>query len=300
MSPLHKVKVGTRGSKLALAQARPMIDFLRGQGIEIEWKEFTTSGDKWLAGPLDERGGSGFFTKELEAALLERDVDLLIHSLKDVALDRPKGIVPACFPLREDPRDILVLRHDAPALEDGPVIGTSAVRRERMLGAAFPKMRFTWIRGNVPTRVHRVREGMLRDEPLHGTVLAASGLNRLDLDLSGLVLRPFETHELLPAPGQGCLLAETREDFPELIEALLSYEDPVSRRCVLLERAVLRGIGGGCQQPLGALAMPLGRGRFRLEAAFAAEDGIRKGVAEGQADEDLAGAVLAQMGFPCA
>ncbi len=300
MGSLNKVRVGTRGSKLALAQAKPMVDFLRGQGLEIDWREFTTSGDKWLAGPLDERGGSGFFTKELEDALLDGEVDLLIHSLKDVALDRPAGIVPACFPLREDPRDILVLRSDAPALEDGPVIGTSAVRRERMLGAAFPKLRFTWIRGNVPTRVHRVREGMLRDEPLHGTVLAAAGLNRLDLDLTGLSLRPFEPSELLPAPGQGCLLAETRADFPALVEALKSYEDPVTRRCVLLERAVLRGIGGGCQQPLGALALPLGRGRFSLEAAFAAEDGIRRGRAEGQADEDLAGAVLAQMGFPCA
>jgi len=277
-----------------------MVEFLRQQGIEIDWREFTTSGDKWLAGPLDERGGSGFFTKELEAALLEHEVDLLIHSLKDVALDRPRGIVPACFPHREDSRDVIVLRADAPPLEEGPTIGTSAVRRERMLGAAWPRMRFTWIRGNVPTRVQRVREGLLRDEVLHGTVLAAAGLNRLDLDLDGLVLRYLEPSELLPAPGQGCLLAETREDFPELVEVLKSYEDPVTRRCVLMERAVLKGIGGGCQQPLGALALPLGRGLFRLQAAFAAEDGIRRGSAEGPADEDLPGIVLQQMGLPCA
>ena len=122
MGSLNKVRVGTRGSKLALAQAKPMVDFLRGQGLEIDWREFTTSGDKWLAGPLDERGGSGFFTKELEDALLDGEVDLLIHSLKDVALDRPAGIVPACFPLREDPRDILVLRSE---FEGG---FTSAVR----------------------------------------------------------------------------------------------------------------------------------------------------------------------------
>ncbi|MBI4911568.1 MAG: hydroxymethylbilane synthase [Acidobacteria bacterium] len=293
-----KIRVGTRGSKLALAQARPMVEFLRAQGIEIEWKEFTTSGDKWLAGPLDENRGSGFFTKELEAALLEGDVDLLIHSLKDVALDRPHGIVPACVPTREDPRDVLVLREDAPAFADGCVIGTSSVRRERMLAAAFPGARFTWIRGNVPTRVHRVREGVLRDAPLHGTVLAAAGLRRLDLDLSGLRVRPLEAHELLPAPGQGALLAETREDRPDIVEALKGYEDSVTHRCVLLERAVLRGIGGGCQQPLAAFAEPLGRGRFRLQAAFAGEQGLRRGCAEGSPEEDLPGRVLAEMGLP--
>lgn len=293
------IRVGTRSSKLALAQARPMVDHLRNQGIEIEWREFTTSGDKWLAGPLDERGGSGFFTKELEASLLEHEVDLLIHSLKDVALDRPRGIVPACIPKREDPRDILVMRKDAPAFADGPTIGTSSVRRERMLAAAFPAAKFTWIRGNVPTRVHRVREGVLRDEPLHGTVLAAAGLLRLELDLEGLDVRSFEPSELLPAPGQGALLAETREDAGHVIEALKAYHDAVTARCVLLERSVLRGIGGGCQQPLGALALPLGRGMFRLEAAFADGAGIRRGAAEGHQDEDLAGIVLRQMGFPC-
>ena len=293
------IRVGTRSSKLAIAQARPMIDHLRNQDLEIEWREFTTSGDKWLAGPLDERGGSGFFTKELEASLLDREVDLLIHSLKDVALDRPQGIIPACIPTREDPRDILVMRKDAPAFADGPTIGTSSVRRERMLAVAFPAARFTWIRGNVPTRVHRVREGVLREQPLHGTVLAAAGLRRLDLDLEGLEVRAFEPAELLPAPGQGALLAETREDAGHVIEALKAYHDAVTARCVLLERSVLRGIGGGCQQPLGALALPIGRGLFRLEAAFADGVGIRRGAAEGHQDEDLAGMVLRQLGFPC-
>lgn len=294
------IRVGTRGSKLALAQARPMVDHLRDQGFEIEWREFTTSGDKWLAGPLDERGGSGFFTRELEDSLLQGEVDLLIHSLKDVALDRPEGIVPACIPGREDFRDVLVMRADAPAMADGPVIGTSSVRRERMLAALWPAATFTWIRGNVPTRLHRVREGVLRDAPLHGTVLAAAGLNRLDLDLEGLVARLLEPSELVPAPGQGALLAETRADAGFVLEALKGYHDSVTARCVLLERSVLRGIGGGCQQPLGALAQPLGRGGFRLEAAFADGNGVRRGVTEGSQDQDLAGEVLRQLGFPCA
>jgi hydroxymethylbilane synthase len=296
---MSTIRVGTRSSKLALAQARPLVDFLRTQGFEIEWREFTTSGDKWLAGPLDERGGSGFFTRELEDSLLAGEVDLLIHSLKDVALDRPVGIVPACIPKREDPRDVLLLRADAPAFADGPTIGTSSVRRERMLSAAYPAAKFIWIRGNVPTRVQRVREGVLRDEPLHGTVLAAAGLRRLELNLEGLVTRAFEPHELLPAPGQGALLAETREDAGHVLEALKGYHDSVTARCVLMERSVLRGIGGGCQQPLGALALPLGRGLFKLEAAYADADGLRHGAAEGQQDEDLAGLVLRQMGFAC-
>ncbi len=297
---VSRIRVGTRASKLALGQARPMVDYLRAQGFEIEWREFTTSGDKWLAGPLDERGGSGFFTKELEASLLSDEVDLLIHSLKDVALDRPAGIIPACIPTREDPRDLLVMRQDAPAFADGPTLGTSSVRRERMLAALWPEARFIWIRGNVPTRVHRVREGVLREEPLHGTVLAAAGVRRLDLDLEGLTARVLEPQELLPAPGQGALLAETRADAHFVVEALKGYHDSVTARCVLLERSVLRGIGGGCQQPLGALALPLGRGMFHLEAAFADEAGIRRGEAEGHQDEDLAGRVLGQLGFPCA
>ena len=293
---MKQVIVGTRGSELAKAQAAPLVDHLRAKGYEVSWRLFTTSGDKWLEGPLDKAGGTGFFTKELEAALLAKEVDLLIHSLKDVALDRPAGIVTACIPEREDPSDWLILRQDAPR---NPVIGTSAVRRERLLKAAMPEASFTWIRGNVPTRVQRVKEGALRDAPLHGAVLAGAGLRRLNLDLSGLLSRPLRFDQLLPAPGQGALLVETREDRPDLVEAFADLNDEPTVRAVWLERRVLRGIGGGCQQPFGAHAEPLQGGGFRLRAAYAGETGIRKALAEGADPAMLVSAVLRQLEVPC-
>jgi len=294
---LKQVIVATRGSELAKAQAAPLVDHLRTKGYEISWRLFTTSGDQWLEGPLDKAGGTGFFTKELEAALLAKEADLLIHSLKDVALDRPEGIVTACIPEREDPSDWLLLRQDAPT---NPVIGTSAVRRERLLQAAMPEASFTWLRGNVPTRVQRVREGVLRDAPLHGAVLAGAGLRRLGLDLSGLRFRPLRFEQLLPAPGQGALLAETREDRTDLLEAFADLNDALTVKAIWLERRVLRGLGGGCQQPLGAHAEPLEGGGFRLRAAYAGEGCIRRALAEGDDPAMLVEAVLRQLEVPCA
>ncbi|MFN8012797.1 MAG: hydroxymethylbilane synthase [Holophagaceae bacterium] len=290
---MKPVIVGTRGSKLATAQAEFLVEHLKAKGFEVAWKLFTTSGDRWLEGPLDQRGGTGFFTKELEDALVQGQVDVLIHSLKDVAIERPAGIVTACIPEREDPSDWMVMRRDFPA--DG-VVGTSSVRRERMLRAAHPDWRFTWIRGNVPTRVQRVRDGRLRDEPLHATLLAASGLKRLGLDLADLDVRPMAPEELLPAPGQGALLAETRPDRADVIEAFAGLHCETTARCVALERGVLKGLGGGCQMPLGALATVDAGGAIRLRAVHAADDGIRRSESEARDDAEALRAVLAGLG----
>jgi hydroxymethylbilane synthase len=291
---MKQVTLATRGSLLAVGQAEPMVRFLEAKGYEVAWRKFSTSGDVWLQGPLDKQGGTGFFTKELEDALEAGQADLLIHSLKDVSLERPAGIISACIPHREDSSDWLVMRPDAP---DDLVIGTSAVRRERMLRELFPKARFTWIRGNVPTRLQRVRDGILRDEPLHATMLAAAGLKRLGLDLSGLVVRALTPHELPPAPGQGALLAEARADRLDLVEALAELHDPVTARCVTLERNVLAGIGGGCQQPLGALAEPQADGSLMLRAAYAGADGLRRAEARGTDDAVLLATVLKGLGL---
>ncbi|BDU77859.1 hydroxymethylbilane synthase [Mesoterricola sediminis] len=288
-----KIVLGTRGSLLAVQQSEDLVAYLRARGHEVAWKRFTTHGDQWLAGPLGKETGTGFFTKELEDALLAQDVDLLIHSFKDVSLDRPAGITTACVPQREDSADWLVLRPDAPA---NPVIGTSSERRLKFLRQALPHASFTWIRGNVPTRLQRVRDGELRGEPLHGTVLAAAGLRRLGLDLSGLDVRPLRPDELLPAPAQGALLAECREGDTALQEALAGFHHPLTAHCVALERAVLRGIGGGCQQPLGALASPEGDG-FRLRAAYAGPDGIAWAQAAGTDDAALVAEVLRGLGL---
>ena len=289
-----KIVLGTRGSQLAVQQSEALVAYLRAAGHVIEWKRFTTHGDQWLAGPLGKETGTGFFTRELEESLLAGEVDLLLHSFKDVSLERPEGIITACVPEREDSADLLILRPDAP---EHPVIGTSSERRLRFLTQALPKASFTRIRGNVPTRVQRVRDGELRDAPLHGTVLAASGLKRLGLDLSGLVVRPFEPQELLPAPAQGALLVEARRGEPALAEALAGFHHALTLRLVTLERAVLAGIGGGCQQPLGALAVLEADGQVHLRAAYAGDDGIRWAQARGRDDAALAAEVVRGLGL---
>jgi hydroxymethylbilane synthase len=291
---MKSVTVATRGSALAVGQAVPLVRFLESKGYEVAWRKLSTSGDQWLQGPLDKQGSTGFFTKELEDAMASGQADLLIHSLKDVSLERPAGIIPACIPLREDPSDWLVMRPDAP---EDLVIGTSAVRREKVLRTLFPKARFTWIRGNVQTRLQRVRDGVMRDEPIHATLLAAAGLKRLGLDLSDLVVRPLTPEELPSAPGQGALLAEARADRPDLVEALADFHDAMTARCVTLERSVLAGIGGGCQQPLGALATPQADGSLRLQAAYGAEDGLRRAEAQGTDDAVLLQTILQGLGL---
>jgi hydroxymethylbilane synthase len=289
-----KIVLGTRGSQLAVQQSEALVAFLRAAGHVIDWKRFTTHGDKWLAGPLGKETGTGFFTRELEDSLLAGDVDMLIHSFKDVSLERPAGIVTACVPEREDSADLLLMRPGAPG---HPVIGTSSERRLQFLGAALPNARFTWIRGNVPTRVQRVRDGELRGEPLHGTILAAAGVRRLGLDLSGLEVRPFAPSELLPAPAQGALLVEARAGDEALIEALRGFHHPPTLRLVTLERAVLAGIGGGCQQPLGALAQALPDGAIRLRAGYALAGGLRWADARGADDAALVAEVLRGLGL---
>ncbi len=267
----RRVVLGTRGSLLAVEQARPVAAHLEAKGWEVDWRRFTTHGDRWLEGPLDSHRGAGFFTRELEEALQHGALDLVVHSLKDVALERPEGLVTACIPRREDPLDWLLMRADAPT---HPRIGTGAVRRQQLLCRTLPEATFTWIRGNVPTRLQHLRAGELRGEPLHGTLLAAAGLRRLGLDLSDLCVPRLAPEELLPAPGQGALLAECRAGHAALLEALSDLHHEATGRCVALERAVLAGLGGGCQQPLGAFAEALPEGRFRLRAAFARPSGI--------------------------
>ena len=289
-----KIVLGTRGSQLAVQQSEALVAYLEANGHTLEWKRFTTHGDQWLAGPLGKEEGAGFFTKELEDALLAREVDLLIHSFKDVSLERPRGIVTACVPVREDPADLLLMRPGAP---EHPVIGTSSERRLRFLERALPGASFTWIRGNVPTRVQRVKDGELRGEPLHGTILAAAGVRRLGLDLSGLEVRPFTATELLPAPAQGALLVEARAGATELMAALAGFHHPLTLRLVTLERAVLAGIGGGCQQPLGALAEQQPDGSIRLRAGYAAGGELRWADAQGPDDAALVAQVLRGLGL---
>lgn len=276
---MRPVRLGTRGSRLAMVQARPIASRLAAMGFEVEWIGLSTRGDRWLEGPLGKGTAEGLFTTELDEALLGGEVDLTVHSLKDVALRRPEGLVPACIPTREDPLDWLVMRRGAP---EACTLGTSSLRRERLLGALRPKARFTWIRGNVPTRLEYVRAGTLRGEPLHGAVFAAAGLLRLGIDLSEFQVEKLGPDILPPGPGQGALLAEARADRPDLVAALVGLHDPGTEACVSLERGVLEALGGGCSQPLGVLAELRPGGRFCLRAAWGGESRLVRAEGEGR------------------
>lgn len=276
-----KIVLGTRGSHLAVQQAKILSTYLELSGYKVEWKYITTSGDRWLSGSLCKTYGNGFFTRELEVALLAREVDVIVHSFKDIPLERPDGIVTACVPQRGDSTDLLLMRLDAP---DYPTIGTSSERRLRFVSKIMPHANFTWIRGSVPTRIQQVRNGTLRGIPLHGTILASAGIKRLGIDISDMNVRAFDLTELLPAPAQGAILVETHRENTDILNVLANLHHSLTYRLVMLERAVLAGIGGGCQQPFGALAVYEPDGKVYLRAAYVMGD--RHIWAEGRDSDD--------------
>jgi hydroxymethylbilane synthase len=242
------LRLGTRASTLAVAQSRWVGDRLaEALGREVELVEITTQGDRDST-PLSQLGGTGVFVSALREALLEGRVDLVVHSLKDLPTQPAGGIALPAVPLREDPRDVVVAR-DGLALGELPVgsrVGTGSPRRAAQLHALGLGLEITDIRGNVDTRIRKVREGAY-----DAVVLARAGLARIDrLDEVTEVLDPLQ---MLPAPGQGALAVETREG-DEVTHEVAVLDDPRRRAAVLAERAVLATLEGGCAAPIGALA----------------------------------------------
>lgn len=266
---MRRVTIGTRGSELALAQTNHMAACLRAAAPEIEVviQIITTKGDKITDRPLAKIGGKGLFTKELEAALLEGSVDLAVHSLKDLPTELPEGLCLACVPEREDPRDALITRANAPweALPPGASVGTSSLRRKVQLLAARPDLRIVDLRGNVPTRIKK-----LDTENLDAIVLACAGLNRLSL--AGDVKQPLAPEIMLSAVGQGALGLECRSDDEELRAILARLHDANTFAEVRAERALLSALGGGCQTPLAALGRAQGQ-TLTLSACIASATG---------------------------
>ncbi|HEV8674976.1 MAG TPA: hydroxymethylbilane synthase [Methylomirabilota bacterium] len=267
----ERVRIGTRGSPLALRQAALVAEGLRGAwpGLAVELVAIRTSGDKLPQADLAVIGGKGLFVKEIEDALLEGRIELAVHSLKDLPAGVPKGLTLAAFPEREDPRDVLVSRSGAglAGLPAGARIGTSSLRRKVQLLARRPDVEVEAIRGNVETRLRK-----LETVPYDGVVLAAAGLRRLGLEPPGAVI--LSPDEMLPAVGQGTLAVETREDDEatrRLVEALDHAE---TRAATLAERAFLEAVGGSCTTPLAAYAR-FEAGRLRLSAFVATPDGTR-------------------------
>jgi hydroxymethylbilane synthase len=242
------IRLGTRRSVLATTQAGMIADQLRGLGHTVQMVEITTVGDTSTVS-LASIGGTGVFAAAIRRALLDGEIDIAVHSLKDLPVAPEPGLLIAAIPVREDPRDALVARDGLTLgeLPVGSVVGTGSPRRVAQLAALGLGLRVIDIRGNVDTRISLVHSGMC-----DGVLLARAGLCRLGR--LGDVTESLDPLQMLPAPGQGALAVECRADRPDLLEALKPLDDPDTRACVSAERALLAALEAGCTAPVGALA----------------------------------------------
>lgn len=261
------MKLGTRGSQLARWQAEWVRDRLAENGVAAELVVIKTRGDAEVDRPLHELEGKGFFTKEIEDALLEGRIDVAVHSLKDLPTALPPGLALGAVPRRHDPREALVNGTSLHELAPGTRIGTSSLRRVAQVCFLRPDLVVVPLRGNVPTRVRKVeaRDG------LDAALLAIAGLERLDLGKHGSVVDPLE---VMPAPGQGALGIEVRDRDTATRKALQTLHDSASAVAVTAERALLAALGGGCQAPVAAYVGSREQGAgSRLYGRVTAQDG---------------------------
>jgi len=241
-----KLRIGSRGSQLALWQAHHIAGLLRGQGNEVEIEIIKTTGDRLQEVTFAQVGSKGMFTKEIEEALAEGRVDLAVHSLKDLPTELPGLFVLAATPPRVDPRDVFVsLKYKTLAeLPQGARVGTSSQRRKAQLKALRPDIEAVEFRGNVDTRLRKLAEGQV-----DAILLAAAGLDRLEK--TEWVRERLEPKDFCPAAGQGALGIETRRGDAATIAAVTFLDDAATRFAVTAERAALAALGGGCQVPFG-------------------------------------------------
>lgn len=279
-----KLRIGTRRSRLALAQAGEVAERLARAGVESEVVPMATSGDRGAPGAPSPAGVKGLFVAEIVRALQVGEVDLAVHSAKDLPAADDEGVAVAAVPPRADPSDLLVTRH--PNLREGAIVGTSSLRRRAQLLALRPELRLVEIRGNVDRRLRKLEDG-----EVDGVVLAAAGIARL-----GATPPSSEVLPIVPAPGQGCLAVQARADDEATREAAAWLDDPDSRVAFEAERSVMARLGGGCALPLGALATVAGD-TVRLVALVATPDGSRIVRAESEAatPEGAAAAASAEL-----
>ena len=280
------LRLGTRGSDLALWQARHVASLLQDRlGIASEIEIVKTRGDRIQDVAFSKMEGKGFFTKELQEALLENRVDLVVHSLKDLPTEEPTGLEVIAIPERGSPADLLLARPgilnvtaaDPLGLPARAILGTSSLRRAAQALALTPGIEVRALRGNVPTRVRKLRDGSY-----DAILLAAAGIRRLDLDLGELESVELRPEVFLPAPGQGALAIESRAD-DELVSPLRELHDRAVARCVGAERTLLELLGGGCHLPLGCLATE-------------DENGLRLQAVLGDIDDEVTRAVVSRVG----
>lgn len=266
------LRIGTRASQLALWQANWVKSELekKHSGLEVTLTKIKTQGDKILDVPLAMVGGKGLFVKEIEEAMLRGEIDIAVHSMKDVPTFFPEGLALRCITEREDPRDIVVLRSGFKSFRDlpqGARIGTSSLRRKAMLLHLRPDFQMVDIRGNVETRIRKLTE-----DNLDAVVLAAAGMHRLGF--TGQIGEYLPTDVSLPAIGQGALGIESRIADTEVNALIDFFNHPETAAAVKGERAVLRRLEGGCQVPIGAYG-EVKDGQLTLTGVVASVDGAR-------------------------
>ncbi|MCX7832446.1 MAG: hydroxymethylbilane synthase [Actinobacteria bacterium] len=262
------IRIGTRGSALALWQTRHVASILEKKfGCETEIVKIKTTGDKILDSPLAKIGSKGLFVKEIEVALLENRVDIAVHSAKDVPTEQPDGLIIAAFLKREDPRDALISKDGKKLSElpEGTVIGTSSLRRRAQILHFRPDLKLVDVRGNVDTRLRKMNEGQF-----DAIILAKAGLKRMGHESD--ITEVIDTSIMLPAVGQGSIAIECRESDEEVLEMLHSISDFETEVAVKAERALLRFLEGGCQVPIGAFGR-IEDGELVLDAMISSLDG---------------------------
>jgi hydroxymethylbilane synthase len=279
------VRVGTRGSALALAQADSVAEPLRRLGRDVEIVPMKTEGDRLFGARLADVGGKGLFVREIEQALADGVIDVAVHSLKDLPAEQPVGLELAAFPPREDARDVLLTRAGGgfDTLPNGAVLGTSSLRRRALALALRPDLTVEAIRGNVDTRLRKLAEGAC-----DALLVAAAGLARLGVRPPHA--QPLAPEVFVPAVGQGILGVEVRRDDREIQRLVQALDDASTRACAVAERAYLRRLGASCTTPIAGYAVlepgPAG-GRLQMIAVVASEDGRRvlRAEAEGAAHD---------------
>src|SRR5687768_8984308 len=273
--PTHTLRLGTRGSLLARTQSQLVASELekRHKGLVVELVIIKTSGDNVQDKPLHELGGKGLFTKELEQALLRSEIDLAVHSFKDVPVTQPlvdqEDLIIAAVPEREDPRDVLISTkaRSIKDLPQGARVGTGSQRRRAQLLVARPDLKIEPLRGNIDTRLRK-----LRDAEFDAIVLAAAGLRRTgQFNEAEMVM--LDLDEMLPAPGQGALAIQSRRHDLKTRELLEPLDDQKTEECVMLERVIVSALGGDCHSPIAALAEMDSENNIRLRAAIGARGG---------------------------
>ncbi|HYG99219.1 MAG TPA: hydroxymethylbilane synthase [Terriglobales bacterium] len=264
---MAKLRIGSRGSQLALWQANHIAALLRERGHEVEIEIIKTTGDKITDVALAKVGTKGMFTKEIEEALAEGRVDLAVHSLKDLPTELAAGFEIAAITTREHPNDVfLSVKYESiKALPHGAKVGTSSLRRQAQIKAIRPDLEIFPLRGNVDTRIRKLEHG-----EYDGIVLAAAGLNRLGK--TELVKDVISPDVMCPAAGQGALGIEIREGDSRMREMLAFLDDKSARTTTICERALLNQLGGGCQVPIGAHAVVID-GEIYLRGVVAKPDG---------------------------